>query len=541
MNILVIRTHRFGDILQLTPMLRGLKDRYPESTVYFMVGKDFVPLLEGNPDVDAIIPIPEKEYRYLLKDKPERYSWIFNELYDLIYELRQKKFDLIINRQYEWGGIFAYLIGANKILGGSYSPEKGFYFSDQPSKELFDLTRNNRKANFTNLVDWACRIAGVFPAKDRKMYLPVTKRAHKEALKLLEISELYHDKPLVGIQMGAAKSFRQWGVENFSEIIQWLVKDRGKRVALIGSEDEKDLGDLIQRTFGKQDLPLTDLIGKTSLKTLGAVLQKCECLITGDTGSMHLAAAVGTPVLALFFGTAYPWETGPFGPGHFVLYSDTLCAPCFDPVQCKDDYLCKKEISPDLVMKAFEAAEAFWNGNSAHWEPETGNVKLYVTGHDKEGEQILCPLGNERRLPIQFPQRIHEKRDLVSPQLDFLLAKGDEVVFSFLEGDAEKGFSNFSEYLGLWMDTKSILFRGHTEMEEIFSRLLEECLLAMQNKDIVTLTDAIEYGFKPLVEGIRGIEKMNIEHPSASQAKRCGQVERPIRQRALAEMLNGKR
>jgi len=500
MNILVIRTHRLGDILQLAPMLRGLKEVYPESTVYFMVGIDLVHLLEGNPDIDAIIPIPEKEYRYLLKNKPEKYPRIFNELYDFIIELRDIKFDLIINRQYEWGGIFAYLIGADKILGGAYNPAKGFYFEDRPSKELFDLIRGNRKANFTNLADWACRIAEVPLTVDRNMYFPVTGRARKEALKLLEISELHHGKPLVGIQMGAAKSFRQWGIENFSEIIQWLVKDRGKRVVLIGSEDEKDLGDLIQRTFGKQDLPLTDLIGKTSLKTLGAVLQKCECLITGDTGPMHLAAAVGTPVLALFFGTAYPWETAPFGPGHFILYSDTYCAPCFDSVQCKEDHLCKKEISPDLVMKAFEAAEAFWDGNSAHWEPETGNVKLYVTGRDKKGQQVLRLLENRRCLPIQFPQRIHEKRDLVAPQPEVLLAKGDEVVFSFLEGDAEQGFSNFSEYLGLWTDTKSILFRGHTQMEEVFSRLLEECLLAMQNKDIVTLMDAIEYGFKPLAK-----------------------------------------
>ena len=84
MNILVIRTHRLGDILQLTPMLRGLKIHYPQSRIYFVTGRDYIQLLQGNPHVDAVIPVPEKEYRYAIKGEPEKHGRIFNELYGLI-------------------------------------------------------------------------------------------------------------------------------------------------------------------------------------------------------------------------------------------------------------------------------------------------------------------------------------------------------------------------------------------------------------------------------------------------------------------------
>ena len=144
MNILVIRTHRLGDILQLTPMLKGLKEEYPESKISFVTGKDFAELLEGNPDVDEIISIPENEYRYWLKNNPGKYPLIFNEIYDLVYELKRRDFKIVINRQYEWGAMLAHLVGAETVLGGSFSSEKGLYFEDRASRDLFHIIRNER-------------------------------------------------------------------------------------------------------------------------------------------------------------------------------------------------------------------------------------------------------------------------------------------------------------------------------------------------------------------------------------------------------------
>lgn len=499
MNILIIRLHRLGDVLQLTPMLHGLKDKYPESRLSFLVGKDCAEVLAGNPDVDEIISVAENEYRYWLKNAPEKYTRIFNEMYDLVSELRGKSFEIVINRQYEWGAMLASLVGAKTILGGSYLPEKGFYFEDQASAQLVDVVRNDRRANQRNLVDWACSIAGCRPGQHHKMIFPITGMTDRQTGELLGDSAGDSHDCLVAIQMGAARSFRQWGVENFAEIVQWLINEREKKVVLIGSEDEADLGESIERALGEQRGRVVNLIGRTSFKILGAVLERCECLITGDTGPMHLAAAVGTPVIALFFGTAYPWETGPYGTGHLVLYADVPCAPCLDPARCRERHLCKREITPGVVENAFDAFEAFRRDKPVYRPVGTGRVKLYVTGLNEAGEQILQlfedvhgPVVRQTRKPCG---------DAICTQPEILVKKGDEVVLSFLKGDCERGFSEFAQYLNAWADSRDILMGGRHEVQRIFGGLLEECMDAVQNKDVVTLMDAIEYGFKPLLQG----------------------------------------
>lgn len=241
LNILVIRTHRLGDILQLTPMLRGLKMHYPRSRIYFITGQDYTALLQGNPHVDAVIPVPEKEYRYVIKNEPQKHCRIFNELYDLIAELRRIGFDLIINRQYEWGAVLAGLVGAERIVGGAWSGEKGFYFADSPSAELFETIRRDRRANHTNLADWACRIA--LPA--RKRYLapcfPVSPVAMNRAKRLLQGLNSKDGSPPVAVHMGAAKSFRQWRKENYLELLARLIREQRKAIVLTGGPEEVSL------------------------------------------------------------------------------------------------------------------------------------------------------------------------------------------------------------------------------------------------------------------------------------------------------------
>jgi ADP-heptose:LPS heptosyltransferase len=92
------------------------------------------------------------------------------------------------------------------------------------------------------------------------------------------------------------------------------------------------------------------LAGRTSLKELAALYERVDILITTDTGPMHLAAAVGTPVVALFGPTA-PWRTGPFGEGHKILRAEMSCSPCLKR-HCDHDHACMGQISVDQVVQA---------------------------------------------------------------------------------------------------------------------------------------------------------------------------------------------
>jgi len=513
MNVLVIRMHRFGDILQLTPMLQGFKKKYSDCRITFFTSCEMADLLADNPDVDEIISIPEKRYRYYLKNKPEYYARIYNEMYDLVSDLKRRKFQMIINRHYEFGGILAYLIGAGQILGQIFSPERGFFLNDPISTQLHDTILTNRKINRRNLVDWACHIAGVPPGcGDMAFYIQETDRWEADAL--LMAGGVREDESPVAVQMGAARSFRQWGSENYVRVISWLTQAKEKRVVLLGSEDERDLAEAVLDNLGQDKGHVVDLIGKTTLKTLGGVLERCRYLITGDTGTMHMAASVGTPVIALFYGTAYPWETGPYGTGHLVLYADEPCAPCLNPEDCAFGHRCRKAIKPEHVCRAFKIAEGLSDNECNAYTWGTDKVRLFITLAHPGYDQVLIPI-EEMNRGIEFgpfprkPQRRElSKVKILETGVGRLLNKGEEIARQFYLGNMQGFLEAVPEYVDQW--SKIVAFFDKGEFGHINPKVLEHHLApaldqacqAMEAEDYVTVVDLIRYRFEPILESV---------------------------------------
>ncbi|MCG6533590.1 MAG: glycosyltransferase family 9 protein [Syntrophales bacterium LBB04] len=523
MNILIIRMHRFGDILQLTPMLQGLKNKYRDCRITFFTSNELSGLLANNPDVDDVISIPEKKYRYYLKNRPEYYAHIYNEMYELIADLKGRKFQMIINRHYEFGGILAHLIGAEQILGQVFSPEQGSFFTDPISAQLYDAVLTDRGTNQRNLVDWSCCMAGLPPGCG-KMHFPVTEMDLWAADSLLSEHGVKND-PLVAVQVGAAKSFRQWGADNYCQVIKWLIESKGKKVVLLGTEDEKGEADSIRLRLGRSNQHMIDLIGKTDFKTLGAVLRKCRKLITGDTGTMHMASAVGTPVIALFYGTAFPWETGPYGTGHLVLYADEKCAPCFNSEDCISGHSCREAIIPEHVCKAFEISEAIGNNRITHIDYSSEKVKLYVTYAKPGSEQTLIPINEISRIDYAFSPPFHRETqgsegEAIWESINNLRHMGNDLLQKIYRGDGEGFTDSFPKYVDQWIKLISYMKERYSDKD--ISEALVQCLhpaineaaRAMQARDYTTLSDLILYDFT------RAIDILKITSPRASYE--CG-------------------
>ena len=499
MNILVIRMHRFGDILQLTPMLEGLKKKYPSCRITFFTSSEMSELLVDNRNVDEVISIPEKKYRYYLKNKPEYYARIYNEMYEMIADLKERRMEMIINRHYEFGGILAHLIGAEQIRGQIFSPESSIFLNDPISTQLYDTILTNRKPNRRNLVDWACRIAGLPPCSG-KMYFPVPGIDLWAAESLLSEYGVNND-PLIAVQMGAARSFRQWGADNYCQVIKWLIESKGKIVVLLGTEDEKGEADSVRLRLGKSNQYLIDLIGKTDFKTLGGILKKCRKLITGDTGTMHMASAVGTPVIALFYGTAFPWETGPYGTGHLVLYADEQCAPCFYPEKCISGYACRKAITPEHVCRAFDISETVSENRSTDIDYSSKTVKLYLTYAKPGYDQTLVPINeiSMNDLPIYTN---YSRLELSTERGDDFHKKGDRLLQKLHRGDIEGFMDLFPSYTDQWIKLISYIKEKHAD-ENITASLIQclypaitEAMRAMQSHDYTALSDLIQYDFR---------------------------------------------
>jgi len=150
---------------------------------------------------------------------------------------------------------------------------------------------------------------------------------------------------LIGMNPGATYGLAKcWSPRRFGELGERLAQRRRLSVLLFGKEEERSIGsDIFHRLQGIG----IDLMGKTGLLQLAALLEKCHLLVTNDTGTMHVAAAVGTPVVALF-GPTNPQTTGPCGEGHRIIKKNVSCSPCYQRV-CPTDHRCMEGISVDEV------------------------------------------------------------------------------------------------------------------------------------------------------------------------------------------------
>ncbi|MDY6973954.1 MAG: glycosyltransferase family 9 protein, partial [Thermodesulfobacteriota bacterium] len=169
----------------------------------------------------------------------------------------------------------------------------------------------------------------------------------------------------------------------------------GARLVFFGSKMEGNLGrkfrDEWHRVAG--DTPLEDhsddLIGKTTIPQLAATLKMCDLLISGDTGTMHLSAAVGTRVVGLFMGTASCHETGPYGEGHFVLQPLAPCFPCAEGNSPCREPACRTIIQPEVVYDLVRAILKEKDGTGLELPDCSDHIQIYRTSMDEWGVKFL--------------------------------------------------------------------------------------------------------------------------------------------------------
>jgi heptosyltransferase-2 len=146
-----------------------------------------------------------------------------------------------------------------------------------------------------------------------------------------------------GATYGLAKC---WSTRRFGELGKRLCEKWKATLLLFGKEEEGPIAKEILRNLENGGI---DLTGKTRLLQLAALLERCRLLVTNDTGTMHVATAVGTSVIALF-GSTDPSVTGPWGDGHVVVRKDVPCSPCLKRI-CPTDHQCMELITVDEVLK----------------------------------------------------------------------------------------------------------------------------------------------------------------------------------------------
>jgi len=344
LKILILKPSSLGDVVQALPVLRLLKSHLPASSIFWWIDSQFAPLLENDPDLTGVVRFERKRWT-----SPRHWP----EALRSVRWMRAQYFDWVIDLQcLARSGAFAWLANG-KFLIGLDEPREG-------ARGFYDVAVR-RPSFHTHAVDWYLAVLprlGV-PLHWNFQWLPEQPAAAAELSRkwpgVASHRNVAGQEPArtghwIALQPGARWLTKRWPVEYFAELVRLLANHlRNTRFAVLGDRKDRPLGEIISSAAPERCL---NLCGETSLPEMVEWLRLCDLMVTNDTGPMHIAAALGKPLIALF-GPTEPRRTGPYRQLDSVLRIDLPCSPCLKS-HCHYEKLnqCLNALSPAIVFES---------------------------------------------------------------------------------------------------------------------------------------------------------------------------------------------
>jgi lipopolysaccharide heptosyltransferase II len=340
LKILILKPSSLGDVVQALPVLRLLKLHLPHSEIFWWLESGLIPLLEDDPDLAGILPFERNHWA-----APARWP----EIWAGIRAMRGGGYDWAIDLQgLARSGFNTWLANADLSIGLDNAREG----AREGARLFYDLIAP-RSAPGTHAVD---RYLAVLP----ELGVPV--HAHFQWLPARPgVAAMVHERwrpesaRWVALLPGARWETKRWPLEYFQELARRLPGPGDDlKFVILGGKDDRDLGAAIVAANPERCL---DLTGHTSLPELIEWVRLCELVITNDSGPMHIAAALGRPVIAMF-GPTDPRNTGPYGQAERVIQMTCLpCVPCMKG-QCAYErpLACLRDITPAMVCERARTA-----------------------------------------------------------------------------------------------------------------------------------------------------------------------------------------
>lgn len=337
MKILIVKPSSLGDVVQALPVLRLLKRHWPSSEIHWWVDSGLAPLLEGDPDLARV-------HRF------ERRRWAspvhWPEMISSIRGLRAENFDLVIDLQ---GLLRSGLV--------SWFSRGGFTIGVEDRREgacaFYDVAVP-RPSYGTHAVEWYLAVLvrlGV-PIHSDFSWMPERAQVAGD----LALKHDFSRHSWIALLPGARWNNKRWPAAHFSTLVREAAAQfPSVRFVVLGGAADSPLAREIQAAEPER---VVDMTGHTSLPEMVEWLRKMRLVITNDTGPMHVAVALGRPVVALF-GPTDPRRTGPWKQIESVIQNKISCVPCMKdfcsnakPLQCLD------EVRPEVVLERARKAVA---------------------------------------------------------------------------------------------------------------------------------------------------------------------------------------
>ena len=323
-SILIILMGSLGDVVRGLCLVSHIKNDLPESRVTWLVEPKWAELVGLHPQIDNTI----------IFNRPRGVPAVW----DLYKDLSQEDFDITLDLQRHFkSGFFSLLSRAKRRIG----------FNRRNAKE-FNWLFNNEQIDYFN--DELPKLRHYLKFTE---YLGLSEPTSLEfGLSSLDleatapsiVAEL--SNPFIAVVMGSSWESKDWFIEGYCRLVKDIVRSGNTQVVLLGDNSATTHALTLSKEINSSRL--INLVGKTSLLELVAVLKAAAVGVGPDSGPGHLAAAVGTPYVSLF-GPTSPKRVAPYGNEHLVVQSDVNCAPC-NKKRCPGlDRLCMRLLSVEAV------------------------------------------------------------------------------------------------------------------------------------------------------------------------------------------------
>lgn len=337
-NILIVKLSAIGDVIHTLPSLAGLRNLYPDAHITWVIEESSADLIKNHPYLDRVITSQRK--RWMKDVKAGKMMKVLKEVQAFIAELRSRSYDLVI----DFHGLFKSAVivflskGKRKLGYNSLQELSGLFLNEKIREDM-------GKHAVDRYLDFIRYLGGTVERPE--FFIPIQEENRYRIDEFLKRYHIDRQKHLVAVNPVALWATKLWQNEKFAQLCDRIIEELSSTVIFTGSDREPLAS--IQSCMKNKSI---NVGGETTLRDLACLYQHSDLLITTDSGPMHLAAAVGTPVVALF-GPTDPARTGPYGEGHTVIRKNLPCSPCF--LKKCDSMNCMSDITTEEVFEAVRA------------------------------------------------------------------------------------------------------------------------------------------------------------------------------------------
>ncbi|MFA6217261.1 MAG: lipopolysaccharide heptosyltransferase II [Candidatus Omnitrophota bacterium] len=348
-KILVINPFGIGDVLFTTPVVRALRQNFPEGVIAYWCNERVKEVLKHNKNIDIIFALSRGDLKRLYKKSKVK---ALLRLVRLLKDIKGESFDIAIDFSLDYRySFFTQFLGIKKRIGFNYK-NRGKFLTDTIPIESY--SSKHVVEFYLDLL----RFLNIQPqTKDLDLSVsPINNVKGKYILSRLGIKEgdtVIGIAPGVGASWGKDAAFKRWPAIRFTQLSDKIISELGAKVVILGDESERDIADFIMYSMRYKAI---DLVGKTNIEEFVSLINNVDLLVANDGGPLHCAVALGKKTVSIF-GPVDDAVYGPFPPSnrHIVVKKDLTCRPCYQKFKlgaCERDRACINTILTEEVFDA---------------------------------------------------------------------------------------------------------------------------------------------------------------------------------------------